>query len=235
MANMKMTEGSGEFVNEKKYAVLTSFLTMQEQRQLVSDALTCHAQHSLSGTVWTGVGTSTASFPLKLGIGCGGDLSRTLPFAVDLARRAFASSSMHHNVKDCTLTGLSLLYGPNATMNAHCDSPTQPQQREEWLVMMTVGNSVRFRCNDELLLLHSGDALVMDSMAVLHGVQEIVVCDPDMAPILGLPVPGSRLGVLLWQGSSPMNASASNMSEEVELEDGTMACLFGEESIEDRA
>ena len=229
-----MTEEPEKFANEKKYAVLTSFLTMQEQRQLVSDALTCHSQHSSSDTtVWTGVGASTASFPLKLGIGCGGDLSQTLPFAVDLARRAFSSSSMPHNVEDCTLTGLSLLYGPNAAMNAHCDSPTQRQQREEWLVMMTLGNSVQFRCNDELLLLHSGDALIMDSMAVLHGVQEIVVCHPDMAPILGLPVPGSRLGVLLWQGLSPTDASASNMCKDVGLEGGTMACLFGEEYVED--
>jgi hypothetical protein len=40
---------------------------------------------------------------------------------------------------------------------------------------------------------------------------------------------GSRLGVLLWQVLSPMDASASSMSEAVELEEGTMACLFGEE------
>jgi hypothetical protein len=213
----------------EKFAVLASFLTKEEQKQLVEDALACHAQQSSSGTGWTDVGTSTASFPLKLGIKCGGDLAETLPFAVDLARRAFASSFLLHNVGDwCSLTGLALIYGPNATMNAHCDSPTQPHQREEWLIMMTVGNSVRFRCNDELLLLHSGDALVMDSMAVLHGVQEIVVSDPDMAPTVGLPVPGSRLGVLLWQGSSPVDVSVGNMSDAVELEEGTMAGLFGE-------
>jgi hypothetical protein len=215
--------------NEKKYAVLTTFLTKEEQEQLVEDALTCHAQHSSSGTVWMDMDTSTASFPLKLGIKCGGDLSETLPLAVDLARRAFASSFLLHNVEDCcSLTGLALIYGPNATMNAHCDSPTQPHQREEWLVMMTVGNSVRFRCNEDLLLLNSGDALVMDSMAVLHGVQEIVVSDPDMAPTVGLSVPGSRLGVLLWQGSGPVDVSVGNMSEAVDLEEGTMAGLFGE-------
>jgi hypothetical protein len=214
-----------------KFAVLKSFLTKEEQKRLVEDVLKCHTQQSSSGsTGWTDMATSTASFPLKLGIKCGGDLMETLPFAVDLARRAFASSSfLPHNVGDrCSLTGLALIYGPNATMNAHCDSPTQPHQREEWLAMMTVGNSVRFRCNDELLLLHSGDALVMDSMAVLHGVQEIVASDPDMAPTVGLPVPGSRLGVLLWQGSSSADVSVGNMSEAVELEEGTMAGLFGE-------
>ena len=201
-----MTNGPGKFVNEKKYAVLTSFLTMQEQRQLVSDALTCHSQHSSSGTAWTGMGTSTASFPLKLGIGCGGNLSRTLPFAVDLARRAFASSSVPHNVEDCNLTGLSLLYGPNATMNAHCDSPTQPQQREEWLVMMTVGNSVRFRCDDELLLMQS-----------------------RFGTYLGPSRAGIKIRRTLVASLSPMDASTSNMSEAVELDEGTMACLFGGE------
>jgi hypothetical protein len=81
---------------------------------------------------------------------------------------------------------------------------------------------------DELLLLHSEDALVMDSMDVLHGVQEIVVSDPDMVPTVGLPMPGSRLGVLLWQGSSSVDESVRNMSEAVEREEGTMAGLFGE-------
>jgi D-ribose pyranose/furanose isomerase RbsD len=72
---------------------------------------------------------------------------------------------------------------------------------------------------DELLLLHSGDALVMASMAVLHGVQEIVISNPDMAPTVGLPVPGLRLGLLLWQGSSSVDESVRNMSEEVKLEE----------------
>lgn len=43
----------------------------------------------------------------------------------------------------------------------------------------------------------------------------------------------SRAGIeirgTLVASLSPMDASASNMSEAVELEEGTMACLFGEE------
>lgn len=202
---------------------------MEEQRQLAKDALECHQEYSSSrdgSTDWTVLSTSTSSLHLKLGIGCGSDLSQTLPLAVNLASRAFQSLTPRGLPEKCTLTGLALLYGPHASMNAHYDSPTQPQQCEEWLVMMTVGNDVQFRCNEEFLLLHSGDALVMDSMAVLHGVEQVVVCNPDMASTFGLPVTGSRLGVLLWQGRSAV--STEMKSEAVDLEAGTMEGLFGE-------
>ncbi len=61
--------------------------------------------------------------------------------------------------------------------------------------MMTVGKAVAFVCNDKIITLSSGDVLVMDAMAVLHGVQGILPDDCDIE----LPLQGSRLGVLLWQ------------------------------------
>ncbi|KAI2510147.1 hypothetical protein MHU86_4314 [Fragilaria crotonensis] len=65
----------------------------------------------------------------------------------------------------------------------------------EWLVMMTVGKAVAFVCNDEIITLSSGDVLVMDAMAVLHGVQSILRDDCDIE----LPLQGSRLGVPIVQ------------------------------------
>jgi hypothetical protein len=72
--------------------------------------------------------------------------------------------------------------------------------------MMTVGNSVRFRCDDELLFMRS---------------RFVAYLGPSRA---GIEIRGTLVASL-----SPMDASASNMSEAVELEEGTMACLFGEE------
>jgi hypothetical protein len=45
--------------------------------------------------------------------------------------------------------------------------------------MFTIGNAVDFICNHEILTLYGGDALVMDSMAVLHGVKGIRQDDND--------------------------------------------------------
>jgi len=134
------------------------------------------------------------------------------------------------------LTGLSLLYGPNAVMSPHYDSSTQPGQREEWLVMFTVGSDVLFRCNEDILTLSSGDALVMDSMSVLHGVEgirerEISNCKEidsssetkkaeyyiektDSALYYGLPLKGSRLGVLLWHGKADPNKNRTSFCDE---------------------
>ena len=186
---------------------------------------------------------SKSSLKLNLGLDeCGGDLYKTLPLSVEFARKAFREAGLYYKSNDVfevaeslfklagelpsststststssiSLTGLGLLYGPNAIMSAHYDSSTQPGQREEWLVMFTIGSDVLFRCNDVVLTLTSGDALVMDSMSVLHGVEGIrkktrhiatnnkqfsFNNETDMALHYGLPVEGSRLGILLWQG-----------------------------------
>jgi hypothetical protein len=212
----------------QRYAIFRSFLNVKEQQLLVQESLQCHLKNSTEKqmpTDWNHMETSSTSETFQLGVRCGGDLTPTLPLAVAVARRAFRQAALQQEPQlgDATsipaletlsqpnipLAGLVLLYGLQASMPAHCDSPTQPGQREEWLIMMTMGNDVRFRCNDDIVQLQSGDVLVMDSMAVLHGVESIVDvengagCD-DEKPDLGLPI-SSRLGILFWQGQSPVD------------------------------
>jgi hypothetical protein len=114
------------------------------------------------------------------------------------------------------LSGLSLLYGVGASMPSHYDSPTRPGQREEWLAMITLGNSVVFRCNSEVLTLHSGDVLVMDSMAVLHGVERIIpdASENPIRPRIGLLNIQARLGILFWQGKETLKPIPSARSED---------------------
>jgi predicted nicotinamide N-methyase len=119
------------------------------------------------------------------------------------------------------LTGIALLYGPAAYMKAHYDSPTQPGRRREWLVMMNAGNAVRFRLGDSAEVLRSGDALVMDAMATLHGVEAILPSGAlhdheavDPAERLGLPS-GCRLGVLLWTAApDPRGAHTRSIEQQ---------------------
>jgi hypothetical protein len=221
----------------QRYAIFRSFVGVEEQQLLVRESLQCHLKNSSTGinqqdsdgtlqptnTDWNHMETSSTSHTFQLGVRCGGDLTSTLPLAVAVARRAFRQA-LHQEPQlgDATsipaletlsqpnipLAGLVLLYGLKAAMPPHYDSPTQPGQREEWLVMMTMGNDVRFRCNDDIVQLQSGDVLVMDSMAVLHGVESIVDLDDGGGriekPDLGLPI-SSRLGILFWQGQSPVD------------------------------
>lgn len=204
----------------ERYLVLRSFLTRQEQEELKEEVIQTHLENSLS-PLFQAV-HATASIPLNLGIPCGADVENQLPFASQLSRRAFdhawhtfpeeQSLRILSSPDCCPLTGLALLYGPKANMSPHFDSPTQPGQRHEWLVMMTVGKAVEFICNDNRITLSSGDVLVMDSMAVLHGVQGII---PDDCTI-ELPLQGSRLGVLLWQARrvDPREVRAHEEQEE---------------------
>jgi hypothetical protein len=219
---MTHVKDSGVELPVRRYVIFRSFLNVEEQKLLVREALQCHLKNSTVQqdtssnastpipTDWSLLETSSTSQTIQLGIRCGGDLTSTLPVAVAVARRAFRQAALEQpQLASCIpaletlsqpnvpLAGLVLLYGLKASM------PPQPGQREEWLVMMTMGRDVRFRCNDEIVQLQSGDVLVMDSMAVLHGVESIVdsqECDED----LGLPI-SSRLGILFWQGQSPVD------------------------------
>jgi hypothetical protein len=175
--------------------------------------------------------SSSSSQSLNLGLKyCGSPLT-ALPAAVELSYRAFqtaarvfAQQRQAHSVSisnslsklyQSKLTGIALLYGPRATMNAHYDSPTQPNQREEWLIMFTLGNDVLFQLNDRQICLSSGDALVMDAMNVLHGVVTILppqLEEVDPAVALGLS-PKTRLGILLWQSSPPRLTSNENKNQ----------------------
>lgn len=237
---------------KKRYIILRDFIGHEEQQELVKEALDCHFQNSHHpqssdaslAQVWRGLKTSSASLRLQLGIDCGGNLDSSLPMAVSMARKTFQQaikvSSEESSCKKSIipqvfasettpLTGLALLYGPNARMNAHYDSPTQPLQREEWLAMMTIGSPALFRLNDELITINSGDVLVMDSMATLHGVEKILPCAThDLNVDLGLPIPGSRLGILVWQGRMHDDAPHHKMNDNknIAIVDG-VGDLFG--------
>ena len=71
----------------------------------------------------------------------------------------------------------------------------------------------------QVVVLEHGDALVMDSMATLHGVEGVLPPgDPrvkggrDVAFEVGLP-PGSRLGVLLWTAAPPPRSAGAEAEE----------------------
>ena len=195
--------------NRKRYVVLRGFLAADVQQELIAEVLACHYRNA--GVSPSSVLTGESSLRLELGIATGGSLDAVLPQACARIREAFRQASCETVPKlrslsaDSTpLTGISLLYGPESVMKSHYDSPTQPGQRDEWLAMLSIGNPVLFRCNERIETLNSGDALVMDSMAVLHGVEGIVPID---GADFGLPVQGSRLGILMWRARSDSAAS----------------------------
>jgi hypothetical protein len=238
---------SGIEERNPKFFVFRSLVESEEdQRRLVDEALLCHAQNQGNSHDFRdiqSISTLKTSLKLNLGISCGGDLTSILPKAAYVARRclemastqaADAASTSLKLIANGPLSGLSLLYGLGASMPLHYDSPTKPGQREEWLAMITLGNSVAFRCNSEVLILHSGDALVMDSMAVLHGVDRIVA-DTSECPIchrIGLPNVQSRLGILFWQGKNTSASFSSTRSEDfVPLDDFHVDSLFGSENF----
>jgi len=72
------------------------------------------------------------------------------------------------------LTGTALCYGPHAFMKPHYDSPTSRNSGgDEWLVVLSLGKDVHFRCDSNIIVMEDGDALVMDSAKVLHGVEGV--------------------------------------------------------------
>lgn len=243
----------------RSYHVLPSFVTPEEAAGIVSEALSCHEVNGdLNDLAYDTVRTSTASVTLALGISSvrsgPNDISPSLPRASTVARRAFrqvyeivkggcncsiASCDIEslQKLSDCAttpLTGLALIYGAQASMPAHYDSPTQPGQRNEWLCMMSMGLPVRFRCDDEILTIYSRDVLVMDAMATRHGVESVVVDEEEAVMAndstgewrnVGLPFP-CRLGVLFWQGRSP---SINNSFHETVDEIDGMGELFAQD------
>ena len=209
-----------EYAAKEKFFVFQSFVDNDDlQRLIAEEALKCHSRNEelkgnnqVDGMDMDSISSSKASLKLNLGIPCGGDLNCILPNAVAVARRAFEQAASVTKSKSTAktlgmiatgpLSGLSPLYGVDAIMLPHYDSPTQPGQREEWLCMMSFGNTMVFRCDDEILSIQSGDVLVMDAMATLHGVERIVpdINVPPMCSRIGFPMPQVRLGILFWQG-----------------------------------
>ena len=212
---------SKEHTAKEKFFVLRSFAGHAEsQRLIVEEALERHSRNeklignknAADGLDGHDISSSKSSLKLNLGISCGGDLRDILPNAVVLAEKAFLHASGVANstttaktlrtIPNGPLSGLSLLYGLDAAMSPHYDSPTQPGQREEWLCMLSFGNTMMFRCDDETIAIHSGDVLVMDAVATLHGV-DCILQDESVPPICSLisfPISQVRLGILFWQG-----------------------------------
>lgn len=115
-------------------------------------------------------------------------------------------------------------------MSPHYDSPTQKNQDSEWLCMFSMGHTIRFRCNDEILQVRSGDALVMDSMRVFHGVQSVDGRDGHIDDEFGFPIPGARLGVLLWKAASDDLAVSDTLGFDEE-DDHSMVDMEGFSSL----
>lgn len=205
-----------------RYVVLRSFnTTLDDQILLTQETVGCHVRRN-GNNDYEFPGKLSSSLKLSLGISCGDDLSDILPRAIAVARKAFQcaaeyfpdkSELLHMSQQSTPLTGLALLYGVHTSMPPHYDSPTQPGRRHEWLVMLTLGNPVIFRCNDTRILLQSGDVLVMDSMGVLHGIDDVLeLTEPgkhNLHEKLGLPYP-SRLGILFWQGRQKTDTNSTN-------------------------
>jgi hypothetical protein len=121
-------------------------------------------------------------------------------------------------------------------MKAHYDSPTQPGQKNEWLACLSLGENCNFRCNQDILLLESGDALVMDSMSTLHGVEGIVLSPKEPSCKCGLP--GScRMGILMWQAkAAPPLSNNSNDDDDrsIELVEGVGNLFLDSDSDTDK-
>jgi hypothetical protein len=228
-------------MDRRRYLVFRSFLTASEERSVVKEALECHRSNASNNSKdedWERVSSLETSLTLSLGISCGGDLSTSLPIALGVARRAFHKASLDLETIDSLktmssnmtpLTGLGLVYGTKSSMSPHYDSPTQPGQREEWLAMMTLGLDVQFRINDSSIVLNSGDVLVMDSMATLHGVEKVI---ESSMPDIGLPHFPCRLGILFWQGRQSSEQQQVARIDDSAIE-GMSELFFEEDSEED--
>jgi hypothetical protein len=240
----------------KQVHVFKSFLTVHEQLEITNEILTCHLQNEKDQCLVPlrdELESSPRSIKLNTGVTIGGSIASTLPKAEKVCRRVFqraASTPVRHYwdegevqspknhplhalaQPETALTGTALLYGPNASMKPHYDSPTQPKQKEEWLCILSVGLTMVFRCDSKTICINSGDAMVMDSMAVLHGVEEILP-DPDGCVNsswrqVGLPA-ASRLGLVVWQGRTLEAATTTSPDSSVsdEAMEG-MGALFEE-------
>jgi hypothetical protein len=237
--------------------VLKAFLTVHEQLEITNEVLSCHRRNENDPrallVLRDELESSPRSITLNTGTSIGESIALPLPKAEKACRRAFhraAPTLMKPNCDEkdevpfphplhvlaqpeTPLTGTALVYGRNASMKPHYDSPTQPNQTEEWLCIISFGLTMVFRCDNDAFRVESGDALVMDSMAVLHGVESILPdpegCAHSSWRQVGLPSP-SRLGLVVWQGRSfeaASNTSLIDCSVHDEAMEG-MGALFEE-------
>lgn len=127
------------------------------------------------------------------------------------------------------LTALGWLYGPQSSMVAHHDTPTFPGSKDEWLVSFNAGLTMNFEADGEPLPLASGDVVVMDTLAVKHGVLGIL---PGTAPA-ECSLQDARLGLLLWSSYNPdPKARATLAADEGAAAEG-LSNLFPDSSDDD--
>ena len=112
--------------------------------------------------------------------------------------KEFASKITDYKLPFDKLDGVALLYGINAMMLQHTDSLSRPHiTNEEWTFTVNIGCDICFTLNGKKIIAHSGDIIIMDSRAVMHGVDEIIenTCPKD------IPLKNARFGVVIWESA----------------------------------
>jgi len=159
--------------------------------------------------------------------------------AFRLASKADMGNTFLDDLSRSNLTGLSLLYAKTSNMPPHYDSPTQPGNTSEWLVMFNLGASIHFRCDDSILEVKNGDAVVMDAMQVFHGVEGVLdsnISTLEVSKIIGLHdvCANGRLGVLLWKAqNSDVKSQTVDSVDSVMDNGGAFQNMFANSSDED--
>jgi hypothetical protein len=172
--------------------------------------------------------SSTCSLKLQLDVGkpCPVDLLIGLTReAYSKAKKVFpAEAPLQDKATESTVyTSIGLLYGPAAFMSEHTDSPTFVGKSHEWLVCFSIGNTIVYQLDGVEVNVQSGDCLVMNSMAVLHGVKGVLAhSSPEQCPLQD-----ARLGLLLWELQDTSDLVLGNSSSE-DLDLDCMGALFGD-------
>ena len=123
---------------------------------------------------------------------------KEVEFEKELIKKAkeFVSKIVDYDLPFDKLDGVSLLYGINATMEQHTDSLSRPDiTNEEWTFTVNIGCDICFKLNGKNVIAHSGDIIVIDSRAVMHGVDKII---PNTCP-KDIPLTNARFGVIVWE------------------------------------
>ena len=123
-----------------------------------------------------------------------------LDFEREIIARAkqFVSKIKDYKLPFDDVDGVALLYGVNAKMEKHTDSLSRPSiSNEEWTFTVNIGCDICFCLNDQPIIAHSGDILVMDSRVVMHGVTKII---PNTCP-RQLPLKNARFGIIFWESA----------------------------------
>ena len=105
--------------------------------------------------------------------------------------------------------------------------------------MFNLGVSIHFRCDDSILEVKNGDAVVMDAMQVFHGVEGVLdsnISTLEVSKIIGLHdvCANGRLGVLLWKAqNSDVKSQTVDSVDSVMDNGGAFQNMFANSSDED--